>query len=149
MCSTVEMRVCTVALKKGVGHLPCPLKSAKRTKHTCMHKRWHPHTHTHTEIQPADSFPSTAYQDVDASSTQRTRFFTNVLHVSEDWFLYRRRRSLLLYMVPYMSREEIDRRVRQPCCPAVAFLSCCDCCLFSSHLYIYLTSAGNPLRLNV
>lgn len=149
MCSAVEMRVCTVALKKGVGHLPCPLKCAKRTKHTCMHKRWHPHTHTHTEIQPADSFPSTAYQDVDASSTQRTRFFTNVLHVSEDWFLYHRRRSLLLYMVPYVSRGDWQesQAAMLPCCgfPILLWLLS----FFLSLVYIYLTSAGNPLRLKV
>lgn len=82
-----------------------PLKKRQKDK-THMHAQTLTSTHTHTQIQPADSFPSTAYQDVDASSTQRTRFFTNVLRVSEDWFLSHWRRSLLLYMVPYVSRGD-------------------------------------------
>lgn len=48
--------------------------------------------------------------------------------------------EFILHIWCHISREEID---------TATFLSRCDCGLFSSRLYIYLMSAGNPLSLKV
>lgn len=140
-CSGDESRASVPGLLKR-SRAPChaPKKEPKgQNTHACTNAD----IHTHTQIQPADSFPSTAYQDVDASSTQRTRFsqpFSTSLRLGSCVI----GGGVYYYIWCHMSQEEIDRRVRRPCCPAVAFLSCYSCCLFSSHLYIYLPSAGNP-----
>lgn len=97
-CSGDESRASVPGLLKR-SRAPChaPKIAAKgQNTHACTNADIH--THTHTEIQPADSFPSTAYQDVDASSTQRTHF--------SPPFSTSLRRSLLLYMVPYVSRGD-------------------------------------------
>ncbi len=95
-CSGAESLASLPWLLKGVGHLPCP----EGQTHTCMH----------TQIQPADSFPSTAYQDANASSTLFHQGLT--ICVPHGYFSLRIgsciiwRRSLLLYMVPYVSRGD-------------------------------------------
>ncbi len=93
-CSGAESLASLPWLLKGVGHLPCP----EGQTHTCMH----------TQIQPADSFPSTAYQDANASSTLFHQGLT--ICVPHGYFSLRIGSciiwSLLLYMVPYVSRGD-------------------------------------------
>ncbi len=134
-CIGAESQASLPWLLKGVGHLPCP----EGQTHTCMH----------TQIQPADSFPSTAYQDADASSTlfhQRLAICVSLMgtFLWEDWFLYHLEAEFIT-VYGAICLKEIDRRVGRPRCPTVAFLSCCGCCLFSLSLVYILNVCWKSL----
>lgn len=125
-----------------------PLKKRQKDK-THMHAQTLTSTHTHTHRFNQQ----TAFHQLPIKTSMPLQRKGHAF--SPTFYASLRIGSCLIgggvyyYIWCHMSQEEIDRRVRQPCCHAVAFLSCCNCCLFSSHLYIYLTSAGNPLRLKV
>lgn len=108
--------------------------------------------------------PSTAYRDVDGSSTVSpvssyalnqgletafqqaqitVRSLTTFNGEPPDWSLcHPEAEFITLNTVPYFSRGNAATSA------ALAFLSCCDCCLFPLTC-IYLMSAGNPLSLKV
>lgn len=132
-----------------------------------MHKRSHT-VHVCTDVtdipnQPADDFPSTACQRCRCLFNRLTNYAVSVLNCvlkqgletvfkrdacspqtrfngeTPDRSSCHLEAEFLLHIWCHISQEEID---------TATFLSCCRP-LFSSRLYIYLMSAGNPLSLKV